>query len=215
MSKNLDRISSPCCGHDQKQKQKSDCENSEDRMNVGFLRKAKNVSSKVRSSLRNKIRRKKDVGVCEIEDIREIEEQKIVDAFGHVLIADNLLPEGFDDYHVMLRFLKARKFRVEEAKIMWANMLQWRKDFGVDIIMEDLDFKELNEITTSDRFVKYQVQEFEKTLAISHPHTATASSSSHHRCLLVAIVTHATTICLIKNLGLDEMPDPGLHHYRN
>ncbi|KAL0314662.1 UNVERIFIED_CONTAM: Phosphatidylinositol/phosphatidylcholine transfer protein SFH6 [Sesamum angustifolium] len=107
-------------------------------MKVGFLKKAKSASSKLRSSLRNKIKRRKDVGVCEIEDIREIEEQKVVDAFRQALIMDNLLPERFDDYHVMLRFLKARKFRTEEAKVMWANMLQWRKDFGADTIMETL-----------------------------------------------------------------------------
>lgn len=72
-------------------------------MKSGILRKAKNVSSKFRSSLRNKIKRKNDTGVCNIEDTHEIQDQKAVDAFRQALVMDSLLPTRFDDYHIMLR----------------------------------------------------------------------------------------------------------------
>ncbi|KAI0315350.1 CRAL-TRIO domain-containing protein [Amylostereum chailletii] len=61
------------------------------------------------------------------------------------------------DDATLLRFLRARKFDVAKAKEMLLACEQWRKDFGVDDIMKNFDFKEKAEVD------KYYPQFYHKT----------------------------------------------------
>ncbi|VAH78575.1 unnamed protein product [Triticum turgidum subsp. durum] len=153
MSGPVDRSGRPGAGFegfthdDEKEESKSDEDNSEgdNKAKKGSLKKrAISAGNKFRRSLRRKSK-KKSGNLASIEDIRDVQELETVERFRRCLLDGGLLPERHDDYHTMLRFLKARKFDIEKAKHMWSEMLRWRNEYGVDNI-EEFDYTELNEV---------------------------------------------------------------------
>ncbi|CAM8976397.1 unnamed protein product [Rhodiola kirilowii] len=175
------------------------------RRSRSLKKKAMNASTKLTHNFKKRSKRVADdlrEGSVSVEDVRDAEEEKAVNAFRRILIEKELLPARHDNYHTMLRFLKARKFDFDRALVMWSDMLHWRQEYGADSILQDFIYEEYEEIqtiilteghpvyierigkvepsklmnvTTVERFLKYHVQGFERAFAEKFPACSIAS----------------------------------------
>jgi len=71
-----------------------------------------------------------------------VTQQRALETFKKELVAEGHFVEERMDDATLLRFLRARKFDVAKAKEMLVAAEKWRKDFGVEKIMKEFDFKE-------------------------------------------------------------------------
>ncbi|CAM8976396.1 unnamed protein product [Rhodiola kirilowii] len=121
------------------------------RRSRSLKKKAMNASTKLTHNFKKRSKRVADdlrEGSVSVEDVRDAEEEKAVNAFRRILIEKELLPARHDNYHTMLRFLKARKFDFDRALVMWSDMLHWRQEYGADSILQDFIYEEYEEIQT-------------------------------------------------------------------
>ncbi|KAJ7950436.1 Phosphatidylinositol/phosphatidylcholine transfer protein [Quillaja saponaria] len=111
-------------------------------------KKAKSASMRLTNSLRKRNKRVADCRFVSIsiEDVRDADEEEAVHSFRQALLSKDMLPASHDDYHTMLRFLKARKFDIDKTVHLWADMLNWRKEYGVDSILQDFIYDEYEEV---------------------------------------------------------------------
>ncbi|XP_038995489.1 phosphatidylinositol/phosphatidylcholine transfer protein SFH9-like [Hibiscus syriacus] len=111
-------------------------------------KKAMTASTKLTHGIRKRGKRVADCkfAAISIEDVRDAEEEKVVRAFRQALLAKDQLPSSHDDYHTLFRFLKARKFDLDKTAQMWEDMLNWRKEYGADTIIQDFVYDEYEEV---------------------------------------------------------------------
>ncbi|KAJ4869248.1 CRAL-TRIO lipid binding domain protein [Raphanus sativus] len=69
-----------------------------------------------------------------------------VDAFRQALILDELLPEKTRRLPHDAEVLEGQKIRPRQDQTHVDRMLRWRKEFGADTVMEEFEFKEIDEV---------------------------------------------------------------------
>ncbi|KAK9757169.1 hypothetical protein RND81_01G145200 [Saponaria officinalis] len=111
-------------------------------------KKAVNASTKIAHGLRKRGKRIADCkfAAIAVEDVRDEKEEEAVNVLRRILVERDLLPLHLDDYHTMLRFLKARKFDPDKTAHMWEEMVKWRKQNGVDTIIQDFYYDEYEDV---------------------------------------------------------------------
>lgn len=75
-----------------------------------------------------------------------VEQQAKLDLFKKQLKDEGIFVESRMDDALLLRFLRARKFDLPQAKLMISNWIKWRKDQGVDDLLKTFQFPEKNEV---------------------------------------------------------------------
>ncbi|KVH94223.1 CRAL-TRIO domain-containing protein [Cynara cardunculus var. scolymus] len=198
-----------------------------------FKKKAMIASTKSANSIK-----KRHVSNCQfahiaIDDVRDEEEEKAVNAFRQVLIEKELLPYRHDDYHTLLRFLKARKFDLYKAVQMWAEMLNWRKEYGADSIIQvqryyphgyhgvdkegrpvyierlgKVEPNKLMSVTTVDRFLRYHVQGFEKAFSEKFPACSVSARRHIDSCTTILdVLGNKYQNKLLEVIDSSQLPD--------
>ncbi|XP_025803622.1 phosphatidylinositol/phosphatidylcholine transfer protein SFH5-like isoform X5 [Panicum hallii] len=81
-----------------------------------------------------------------VDGVHDQKEEQCVQSLRELLLASNELPEKFDDYYLLLRFLRMRGFNILKAKEMFLNMLKWREDCSVDAIANEFKFEEYDAV---------------------------------------------------------------------
>ncbi|KAF2593281.1 hypothetical protein F2Q70_00043026, partial [Brassica cretica] len=161
------------------------------RSKMGNLKKkAINASTKFTHSLKKRGKRKIDYRFPPVASIEDEKEETLVLEFRRHLLHRDLLPPRHDDYHTLLRFLKARDLNIEKT----IQMLSWRKEYGTDTILE------LMRITTIDRYLKYHVQEFERALLEKFPACSIAAKRR---------IYSSTTLLDVQGLGMKNFTSAG------
>ncbi|KAI7758389.1 LOW QUALITY PROTEIN: hypothetical protein M8C21_001940 [Ambrosia artemisiifolia] len=199
-------------GYDEVRERRLELDISEDerrRSKIGVLRKkAINASNKLTHSLKKRGKRKVDYRVpsVSIEDVRDASEERAVHELRQKLIDKDLLPERHDEYHTLLRFLKARDFHIERTIRMITNLKNWKKYYSITLMatMEEgrpvyierlgkAHPSRLMRITNIDRYLKYHVQEFERAFCEKFPACSIAAKKQ---------ICSTTTILDVQGMGL-------------
>ena len=69
------------------------------------------------------------------------EQEEVLQIFKAWVTENNYNKINYDDVD-MLRFCRARKFKIDDIKLMYFKFIKWREDNKIDTIIDDFDFTE-------------------------------------------------------------------------
>ncbi|CAM8904360.1 unnamed protein product [Rhodiola kirilowii] len=148
-------------------------------------------------------RRNSRIMSVSIVDEHDAEELKAVGCITTSTYLGRITSKKHDDYHMMLRFLKARKFDIEKTKQMWADMLHWRKEFGADTVLADYDSRKLmKSLNTIHKVITELTRKvFERTFDVKFPACSIAAKKHIDQSTTILDVQAWDSKILIRPLG--------------
>ncbi|CAH1425892.1 unnamed protein product [Lactuca virosa] len=164
-----------------------------------------------------------------VEDVHDAEEIKVFDALRQALISEELLPLNHDEYHMMLRFLKAGKFDIRKPSkcgLICSNggrnlvqipswrilNLKRRKMFLNTILKGIMGLIKMEDLFVSRELVKLMLQSFLQATTLERYikyHVMEFERTTHKfpACSIAAKkhIDQSTTILDVQGIGLKNM----------
>jgi hypothetical protein len=96
------------------------------------------------------------------------EQQSAFEQFKIILSAQGAYDPAKHDDHLLLRFLRARKFVLNDASKMWLEREKWANEYGVDELLASFDFPQWDQVRQHYPRFYHKQDKFGRPIYIEH-----------------------------------------------